>query len=496
MRAIASLSARELVASIARREVTVEAVVTHYLAQIEAREPDVHAWQCFDPQLALAQARRLDAGGGAAGGAFMGLPIGVKDLMDTADMPTTYGSPIYAGHRPRLDAACVASSRAAGAVVMGKTVTTEFATFQPGPTRNPRALAGAMRTPGGSSSGSAAAVAAGMVPIAFGSQTAGSIIRPAAYCGIVGYKPTFGTLPCAGVKALAPSLDTIGVLARSVDDAAFFVGTLARLPFAAGVAASTTGGYAAGRAHATTVHGSAGHATAANMATASATMMGLASASATAVGMAVDTAIAAGGRLRIGVCRALHAQRAHADSRHALAEAAAMLGAAGATVRDVTLPPSFDALTDVQIRIMGYEAAAAYAPEARMHPDLFSAAFARLVADGAAIDGAQFYHDQAQAAAARAALAALYKDVDILLAPSTEGEAPLGIEATGDPLFNRLWTLLGNPCVHVPTGRGAHGMPVGVTLIGPRWGDAKTLAAAALLERGAGFNPYQDPTRS
>ncbi|MFJ1254286.1 amidase [Cupriavidus sp. CuC1] len=421
-----ALPARELAARMARRELSVEALVRAYIERIEAAEAGILAWQHFDAAQALEQARWLDAG--PARGALHGLPIGVKDLMDTADMPTTYGSPIYAGHRPGMDAACVAMARAAGAMVMGKTVTTEFATFQPGPTRNPRAPADAPRTPGGSSSGSAAAVAAGMVPIAFGTQTAGSIIRPAAYCGVVGYKPTYGTLPSAGIKSLAPSLDTVGVLARSVDDAAFFIGALARLPLTP---------QETGQAR----------------------------------------------PLRVGICRTPHWERAGDDSRRALDAAARLLEGQGAVLSDLMLPAEFDELTQAQIDIMAYEAAAAFAPEMRARPDGFSSGFATLLAAGRGIDGSRFFAAQALASSARGAFEQRFGAVDIVLAPSAQGEAPAGLDATGDPIFNRMWTLLGNPCVHVPTGTGAHGMPVGVTLIGPHRGDARVLAAAHVLER-------------
>lgn len=424
MRAITSLSVRELAAAVSRRELTAEAVVRAYAERIEDQEPELRAWQHFDAGLALRQARELDHRG--AGGPLQGVPIGVKDLMDTADMPTTYGSPIYAGHRPPLDAACVASCREAGAVIMGKTVTTEFATFQPGPTRNPRAPSAAPHTPGGSSSGSAAAVAAGMVPLAFGTQTAGSIVRPAAYCGVVGYKPTHGTLPLAGVKPLAPSLDTIGVLARSVEDAAFFIGVLARTEFA----------------------------------------------------------LASPGALRVGLCQTPHWVRASADARQALSDAARLLEKSGARVSDMAWPAEWEGLTQAQIDIMGHEALAAFAPERRQHAARFSAAFADFLATAQALDGARAAAAYALADRARCALASVFRSVDVLLAPSAEGEAPVGLGATGNPLFNRLWTLLGVPCIHVPTGVGAQGLPVGVTLIGPRWGDAQALAAAERLQRG------------
>ncbi len=220
-----SLSAREAARQIAERRITAEALVTAYLDRIEAREAVVGAWQYLDREQALATARQRDAE--APRGPLHGVPIAVKDLIDTVDMPTTYGSAIYRGHRPDADASCVALARAAGAIVLGKTVTTEFATFTPGKTANPRNPA---HTPGGSSSGSAAAVADGMAPLAFGTQTAGSVIRPGAFCGCVAYKPSFGLINRAGVKPLADSLDTIGVFARSVDDAAFFAGVLSERP--------------------------------------------------------------------------------------------------------------------------------------------------------------------------------------------------------------------------------------------------------------------------
>lgn len=425
------LSLQDLATRLARREVSAETVTRASIARIEEIEPAVHAWQHFDPAQAIAQARRLDAQ--TPGGALHGVPIGVKDLMDTVDMPTTYGSPIYAGHQPQMDASCVAASRSAGAVIMGKTVTTEFATFHPGATCNPQRTHKAdgtpqLHTPGGSSSGSAAAVACGMVPVAFGTQTAGSIVRPAAYCGVVGYKPTFGMLPLAGIKPLSPSLDTVGVLARSVGDAAFFISTLSHLRLS-------------------------------------------------------PLPAAAPARLRLGICRTPHWDRASQATRTALERAASLLEASGARLSDVSVPDACKGLNEAQMTIMGFEAALAFAPESQASPTGFSKAFEKFIAAGSAVDGAAYFAAQELAATARCALTAIFNDVDILLAPSTEGEAPAGLEATGDPVFNRMWTLLGNPCVHVPLGTGAGGMPIGVTLIGPRWGDAQTLAAADLLER-------------
>src|SRR5438874_13332130 len=220
-----SLSVRDAAQEIASGRLTAEALASACLDRIAAREAVVGAGHYLDPDAALAAARRCDAS--PPRGPLHGVPIGVKDLIDTVDMPTGYGSAIYEGYRPAADAACVALARAAGAIVLGKTVTTEFACFTAGKTANPRNPA---HTPGGSSSGSAAAVADGMVPLGFGTQTAGSVIRPASFCGCVGYKPSFGVIPRAGVKPLADSLDTIGVMARSVDDAALCPGVLAGRP--------------------------------------------------------------------------------------------------------------------------------------------------------------------------------------------------------------------------------------------------------------------------
>src|SRR6266481_6781145 len=220
-----ALSARDAAREIAAGRLSSETLVAACLDRIATREPVVGAWHHLDRAAALAAARRCDAS--PPSGPLHGIPIAVKDLIDTSDMPTGYGSAIYEGHRPAADAACVALARASGAIVLGKTVTTEFACFTAGKTANPRNPA---HSPGGSSSGSAAAVADGMVPLALGTQTAGSVIRPAAYCGVVGFKPSFGVIPRAGVKPLADSLDTIGVFARSIEDAAFFAGVLSERP--------------------------------------------------------------------------------------------------------------------------------------------------------------------------------------------------------------------------------------------------------------------------
>jgi Asp-tRNA(Asn)/Glu-tRNA(Gln) amidotransferase A subunit family amidase len=378
----------------------------------------VHAWTSLDTDAARRRARELDAQ--ASAGLLHGLPIAVKDLFDTCDMPSSYGSPIYANHRPAADAACVALARAAGAIVVGKTVTTEFATFHPGPTCNPHNL---LHTPGGSSSGSAAAVADWMVPLAFGSQTAGSIVRPAAYCGVVGYKPTFGTVNRVGVKMISDTLDTVGALARSVPDVALFVAALADRPE-----------------------------------------------------LLIERPL--GRPPRVGLCRTHQWDRAHPETVTAFEDAARGLGEAGATLRDVVLPPQFAELVDAQIAIMVHEVARSLSYERLVHREKLSVEMIAMIDAGLAVSSARYDAARALAQRSRSSLAEVFADVDVLLAPSTVGEAPYGIAATGDPLFNRMWTLLHTPCVHLPSAAGPRGLPVGITIVGPIGGDQAMLLAA------------------
>ncbi len=414
--------ATALVQRLCRRELTAEAVLRDCLERIEAREPDVRAWQHLDGEAALAQARILDRG--AVRGLLHGLPIGVKDLFDTFDMPTTYGSPIYAGHQPPADASSVAFCREQGAVVVGKTVTTEFATFTPGKTRNPHRLT---HTPGGSSSGSAAAVADHMVPLAFASQTAASVIRPAAFCGIVGYKPSFGRINRSGVKALSDSLDTIGFLARSVDDVALF--------------AAAAGGD-----------------------------RGL---------LDLDTFNAP----RIALCRTHEWPHAGEDTRRAMVLAGERLGQAGVRVRDLQLPLLFSGLLRTQKEIMAHELARSLADDRLRHSQALSPGLAALLQQGQAISAEQHWGNIQLAYSARAKLSSVFGDVDAMLVPSAIGEAPATLGETGDPVFGRVWTLLGLPCVHLPFTVGATGMPVGLQVVGRYGEDRATLGIARRLMR-------------
>ena len=412
------LGAFEAAQLLARRELSAVNLLRAYLDQIALREPEVHAFAHLDADAALAQARALDAG--PLRGPLHGLPLGVKDIFDSADMPTTYGSALYAGHRPAADAAALALCRTAGAVVLGKTVSTEFAYFQPGPTRNPHDLE---HTPGGSSSGSAAAVGAGMLPLALGSQTAGSIIRPASYCGIVGFKASLGRVPRAGIKTLSETLDAFGGFGRSVRDVAWLGAVL-------------TGDER--------------------------------------LRDAPDAARAP----RIAIVRTPEWDQAEADVSalfdglpHALAHAAT-------GVAEIELPAELDGWITLQKSVMTYEMARSLAHEHVRHRERLGARLLALLDEGMAIGGAQHAADLVRTAAARHAIDRLFDTHDVLLAPSATGEAPHGIDATGDPVFCRGWTLLGLPCVHLPVGRGRHGLPIGLQAVGRFAHDHRLLAHA------------------
>jgi Asp-tRNA(Asn)/Glu-tRNA(Gln) amidotransferase A subunit family amidase len=414
------LAACEAAKRLAAREITAEQLARACLARIEAREPAVGAWIHLDPDAVLAQARALDAG--PVRGPLHGLPIGVKDLIDTADQPTAYGSPIYAGHRPAADAACVALARAAGALILGKTVTTEFAWRHPGKTANPR---DPRFTPGGSSSGSAAAVADTMVPLAFGTQTAGSVIRPASYCGVVGYKPTFNTVSRAGIKSLSETLDTLGVLARSAADAGLLVGALS------------------GRA---------------------------------LVPAPLERAP------KIAICRTPQWTSAHPETVAALEKAEQAAARAGAKVARLELPAAFADLLQAQVDIMDYEIYRALASDRLHHFTKMSATLQGLVKNAGKVDAARYDEARTLAHSCRAMLGDAFGDADVILAPSAPGEAPRGLEGTGDPVFNRIWTLLGTPSVNIPAGTGPNGLPVGVQVIGRLRDDRRALAVADWLQ--------------
>ena len=415
--ALHQLDAWQAAAMLTRREIKAVDLLGSCLDRIAQRDFKVHAFVSFSREAAFELARKLDAG--AVRGLLHGLPFGVKDLLDTTDFPTAYGSPIYAGHQPAADAAAVALCREAGAVLLGKTVTTELANLYAGATRNPHNLD---HTPGGSSSGSAAAVADAMVPFALGTQTAGSVIRPAAFCGVVGFKPTHNRVPKAGVKVLSETLDSIGVFGRSVRDVSL-------------IGAVLTGD----------------------------------------IGMADPALFTQPIAPRIGLCQTPEWALADVDTHRAWAHAEKVLAD---VARPVTWPEGMNNLATVHQEIQNFETARSLSHERRVYLNQISAPLQARIADGLAISGETHARHLRTAAAARQQIDALFKTHDFILAPSSVGEAPAGLDFTGDPVFCRTWTLLGLPCIHLPFFKGNTGMPVGLQLVGAYGDDRRLLAAA------------------
>jgi len=325
------------------------------------------------------------------------------------------GSPIYRGHRAACDAACVALLRAAGAIILGKTITAEFAGMTPGPTTNPHNPA---HTPGGSSSGSAAAVADGHVPLAFGTQTGGSVIRPAAYCGVVGYKPTFGDFSRVGIKMQCHSVDTLGLMARTVDDVALFRAAVLKL-----------------------------------------------------APVAIDKGIATP---RVGFCRTPIWDEAEPDTKDLLEKVADKLGA-----KDVAFADPFKDILDDHGAITGWESYRNYADERLRNPKKLSVELSAILKRSEAITLARYVAAQRKTVAFKAFVDSLFDRFDVLICPSAPGEAPKGQEFTGDPRFNSIWTLAGTPCVTLPFGTGDMGLPLGVQLVGLRHADDKLLSIAS-----------------
>jgi Asp-tRNA(Asn)/Glu-tRNA(Gln) amidotransferase A subunit family amidase len=415
----AMLSALDLARRVEAGEITPRAVVELCAEAIAAREVGIGAFAALD----IAGARYAAEMAGLSQLPLRGLPAGVKDIFDTASLPTEYGSQIYSGHRPRADATMVALLRRAGGIVLGKTVTTELASLQPAGTRNPR---NPLHTPGGSSSGSAAAVAAGMVPIAFGSQTAGSVIRPAAFCGIAGFKPSFKLMPTVGMKCFSWSLDTVGLFAASVADVAF-------------AAAAITGR-----------------------------------------DLRIDRSAPAAPA--IALVRTQHWPEASDDMRAAVEHAARAAERAGARIRELDLPPIFEAATRAQLTIQDYEAYRALAHEFDHHHDQIGPNLRAQLDSAAAIDADSYDEARRTTRRARQMFANLMADTDAILTPSAPGAAPRGLTSTGQPTFNRLWTSLGPPCVNVPGLADPTGLPLGVQIVGRFARDRIALEAAAFLE--------------
>lgn len=419
---IMAASLWDLAKAIRHKTVSSVQIMQTYADRIQAREPDIGAWEVLDLEQAMAWAEQCD--NTAPRGVLHGIPIGVKDTIDTLGLPTGRGSSIYRGHFVPWDAACVTQLKRAGAIIPGKTVSTEFAYFSPGKTANPVNIA---HTPGGSSSGSAAAVADGMLPAALGSQTAGSLIRPASYCGIVGYKPSFGEFSLAGVKPLAHSLDTLGVLVKTVADAALLRQVLL------------------------------GH-------------------------QGLPELIPLQRPIRIALCREPAWMEADASTRAGLAATAERLALAHAQVQELILPESCNTLLDAQRCVMAYEAAHNLAFEYETQAEQLSTQLIELIEQGRAIRQEAYLDALKQAQGARQDLRPVFEQWDLLLTPAATGAAPLGLSATGDPVFSRMWTLLGLPCISLPVLQAPNGLPVGVQLVGALGHDPQFLRNAAWVE--------------
>jgi Asp-tRNA(Asn)/Glu-tRNA(Gln) amidotransferase A subunit family amidase len=427
-------SALDLVQSVKDKTCSIEELIESHLTRVAEKEPIVRAWAFHDADTVRAQARALERL--PADLPLLGIPIGIKDIVDTVDMPTAYGSSIYHGHRPASDAEVVIRLRNAGALIMGKTVTTEFAYSHPGATVNPH---NENHTPGGSSSGSAAAVAAGMVPLALGSQTGGSTIRPSAYCGIAGFKPTYGAIPTAGMNPLAPSMDTVGIHARSVRDLALVFPVLSGQPPANGAP------YASAP--------------------------------------------------RIGYFPGPHANEADTDALRAMDVSRELLRAGGLTVEPIALPTSdFLMLSAANRTIMAYEAALALGSEYKSHRSSMAEVTATLIETGKNTSRVEYEKALELAARCRDALTAALHGTDILMTLSAPGEAPLLRDGTGSSVFNRAWTTMGVPCLTLPFGLGTKaGLPLGVQFVAAQGQDWRLLSLGDRIEKI--FKPFNESKR-
>jgi Asp-tRNA(Asn)/Glu-tRNA(Gln) amidotransferase A subunit family amidase len=403
--------------------VTSEAIMLACIDRIEQREAEVGAFVCFDANAALASARLADQS--ETKGLLHGVPFAIKDIIDTNIFPTGWGTTFYDGHQPSRNASCVEMFIRAGAIPFGKTVTTEFAYFKPGKTANPHNL---NHTPGGSSSGSAAAVADNMLPFGFGSQTAASLIRPAAYCGIAGYKASHGSFDLQGVMSLSPSLDTLGFIAREIEDF-----ELARSVLCGSTPAKL-----------------------------------------------IDLEAAP---LRISLFRGPHWQEGSLEMRDVCNRAVNGLKSAGAQTGELACPEVFKLLTAAQKTVMGYEVAHARIFEYSRYEDQLSLQFKQLVESGLAVSRSDYESACTTRDRAARILEMMFIDTDIILTPAAPGEAPLGLDATGDPLFSRGWNLLKVPCISIPYGKGPNGLPLSVQLVARLGADDDLLAAAKWVDR-------------
>jgi Asp-tRNA(Asn)/Glu-tRNA(Gln) amidotransferase A subunit family amidase len=432
-----TMGAAVAAAKIASGELTSEELVKACLARIDALEPQVAAWTFLDREHALEAARRGDVvrREGKGVGALHGVPVGIKDIIDTADLPTENGSPIFKGRRPTRDAACIAALRRAGGLVLGKTVTTELATGTPPPTRNPL---NPEHTPGGSSSGSAAAVAAGMVPAAVGTQTGGSVIRPAAYCGVYGFKPSFGVIPRTGVFTQSPALDTVGVFGRSVEDVALLADALQA--YDADDPAS------------------------------------LATSRPRFLATAVED-------FPLPPLLAFVKTSAWTLAEPAMQEAfGELVTALGAQVQEVNLDYTTEAGLAAHRTVHDVELSAHYGPLLDASPEFVSKGLAERIERGRGVHGVDYFAALAQRERCYAAVEEVFLSHGVILTPAATGPAPKDLGTTGNPIFCAFWTYLGVPAITLPL-LEADGMPMGVQLVGRRGDDGRLLRAARWLVR-------------
>jgi Asp-tRNA(Asn)/Glu-tRNA(Gln) amidotransferase A subunit family amidase len=426
----------EIVRMIVATSAQPQNLITASHARASAFEPDLRAFAHLPSEPPIVS---------AGNGPLAGVAVGVKDLIDTADMPTTYGSPVYADHQPNEDAWVVSRLNDLSATILGKTVTTEFAWREPGPTRNPWNL---KHTPGGSSSGSAAAVASGSVQAALGTQTLGSILRPAAYCGVVGLKPSFGTISLKGVHPLSQSLDHLGLFARSVDDAAYLLGLLAGGPGAfrqAPFQISPEG---------------------------------------------IDPFPAP----RIAWLRPAATPRLDESQGALLVQVATLFTDAGATIEPFALPAEFEQLPALSATLCGAEGAANFGDLVTRFPDKTSARLQALVERGAPISATEYISARAKQLALRADFARALAGFDVVLTTAATGEAPEGLSDTGDPGLCVPWTTLGVPAIALPAGIGPRGLPMGIQLVAPFGENLKLLRIAKWCEAPLAFKTGSLPS--
>ncbi len=430
------LSACDAAQAIRDGSISAEALVAACLARVREIDAQVQAWAFLNPEHALAQARAADElrKSGAPTGPLHGVPVGIKDIFDTADMPTEDGTVLHAGRTPPADASVVARLRAAGAVIMGKTVTTELATYRPGKTRNPH---NSEHTPGGSSSGSAAAVACGMVPLAIGSQTNGSVIRPAAYCGVYGFKPTHGLISRHGVLKLSRTLDHVGVFARSIEDVALACEELA-----------------AHDAHDPDTRPMA------------------------RVPFARITAEEPPLPPRLALVKTPLWDRTEPQTREAFEELAAHLGG---RVEEFALPDNARDVLQWHRTVMEAEMAANLAAEYEKGRDQLSESLRAQLERGRQSSAFDYQAALARIPQVIEGFHRIFDRYDAIVTPSAAGTAPRGLQSTGDPMFCTLWTFAGMPALNLPIMQSENGLPLGVQLVGARHDDARLLRTARWL---------------